>query len=116
MIQIKSENFIVLLMRRFGVVGICIWPFIFMDPLSPDFTENHELIHAAQIAELWVVGFYITYILQFLGNFFFRYSFNYWKSYDNVLFEMEAYKYQRQPGYLKTRQPFAWKQLKSERE
>lgn len=63
---------------------------------------NHELIHTAQMKELWYIPFYILYVLEWLyrltkpGN-----------AYRNISFEREAYTYDRSDIYLDFRQPFA---------
>lgn len=63
---------------------------------------NHELIHTAQMKELWYIPFYILYVLEWL----------YWltksgNAYHNISFEREAYTYDYSDIYLDFRQPFA---------
>ncbi len=64
---------------------------------------NHERIHTRQMLELAVLPFYLLYVIEWIvrlpmhGN-----------AYRNISFEREAYRYQRQPDYLKRRRPYAW--------
>ena len=64
---------------------------------------NHERIHTRQMLELAVLPFYLFYVIEWIvrlpmhGN-----------AYRNISFEREAYRYQRQPDYLKRRRPYAW--------
>lgn len=67
---------------------------------------NHECIHYAQEKELWFVGFYLLYILEFL--FALLYFCNWHKAYRNISFEVEAYTYQDDLNYLQHRKRFAW--------
>lgn len=66
---------------------------------------NHEQIHTAQMEELWYVGFYVWYVLEWLyrmckkGN-----------AYRNISFEREAYSNQNDMYYLYMRRSkFAWR-------
>ncbi len=67
---------------------------------------NHECIHYEQEKELWFVGFYLLYILEFL--FALLYFCNWHKAYRNISFEVEAYTYQDDLNYLQHRKRFAW--------
>lgn len=67
---------------------------------------NHECIHYAQEKELWFVGFYLLYILEFL--FALLYFCNWHKAYRNISFEVEAHTYQDDLNYLQHRKRFAW--------
>ena len=64
---------------------------------------NHESIHTAQMKELWYVGFYLLYLLEWL------YRLPGGRAYYNISFEKEAYLHQGDPGYLGKRKKFAWK-------
>ncbi len=70
-----------------------------------DVTINHEKIHTAQMKELWYIGFYMVYLLEWLvrlcqqGN-----------AYRNISFEREAYLHERDMSYLHNRPKYAmWK-------
>ena len=65
---------------------------------------NHERIHTAQQRELLFVFFYIIYIIEWLVRLPMRGN-----AYRNISFEREAYSNQRNLGYLKSRQLFAWR-------
>lgn len=66
---------------------------------------NHESIHTAQIKELWYVGFYLLYLLEWL------YRLPGGRAYYNISFEREAYIHQGDPEYLERREKFAWRQF-----
>ena len=53
---------------------------------------DHELVHMEQQQrEVCPTMFYIKYGLEFLKNYFFKYPFQWKKSYYNVSYEIEAY-------------------------
>lgn len=64
---------------------------------------NHEQIHTAQMKELLYIFFYIIYFLEWI----YRLIFHTKTAYRGISFEEEAYKYQRDLNYLKTRKHFA---------
>lgn len=64
---------------------------------------NHEYIHTEQMKELWYVGFYILYILEWL----YRLVFHAKTAYKGISFEREAYQHEKDLDYLKTRKRFA---------
>ena len=67
-------------------------------PLSTS-TINHEAIHDAQARDCHGYFFYYLRCLwQWIRH-----------GYRNNPFEVEAYDNERNPDYLKTRKPFAWK-------
>lgn len=67
---------------------------------------NHECIHYEQEKELWFIGFYLLYIIDFALTML--YFWNWRKAYRNVVFEREAYDRQHDMQYLQHRQRFAW--------
>lgn len=69
-------------------------------------TLNHERIHTAQIRELLYVFFYVFYVLEWLIRFIG--CMNYYRAYENISFEREAYSNDRNLDYLKTRRHFAF--------
>ena len=82
------------------------------DPL-PDVvrqcTLRHEAIHTAQGRELLWVGFYLVYILEWLGRLVVMPR----RAYRSISFEREAYAYEWDLAYLKTRKHYAqWKHSK----
>lgn len=65
-------------------------------------TLNHERIHTAQWRELWYVGFFLWYLVEWIvrlpkGN-----------AYRNISFEREAYANDNNSTYLETRKRFAF--------
>ena len=91
MIIIKNQ-----IIPRKGYVAITIWPFIFCRHEMDESDITHELIHGEQQKEMLIIFFYLTYLLEAI-----------FKGYDNISFEIEAYKNQDNPGYIKTRNRFA---------
>lgn len=69
-------------------------------------TLNHEMIHTAQIKELWYLPFYIIYLLEWLFRLIIHR--NYLKAYHAISFEREAYANQRDMNYLNNRKRFAF--------
>lgn len=67
-------------------------------------TIQHEEIHTAQMKELWYIGFYILYLLEWI----YRLIFHTKTAYRGISFEQEAYKNQWRKNYLKYRKPYAW--------
>lgn len=68
---------------------------------------NHEGIHTAQMKELWYIGFYLLYVLEWL----YRLVFHTKSAYRGISFEREAYNHENEPRYLETRERFAqWKE------
>jgi hypothetical protein len=76
------------------------WPFITLSAKSKNIarTLQHELIHWAQIKELWVLKFYWKY-----------WRFHKKHGYRHNPFEVEAYRHAEEEDYLETREKFAWK-------
>lgn len=93
--------------------SICLFPLIFLRRRSDGEDAallNHERIHLRQQAELLVLPFFIWYGIDFL------YLWVVLKdrrlAYYNIGFEREAYRYERNFDYLKTRK--IWSFLQSE--
>lgn len=62
---------------------------------------NHEAIHTAQMKELFYVGFYIWYLIEWLILLFKYKDSNI--AYRNIRFEKEAYDNERDTQYLNNR-------------
>lgn len=71
-------------------------------PITPH-CINHERIHTAQMRELWYVGFYALYLLEWI----YRLIFHTKTAYRGISFEVEAYNHQHDYTYLKNRKRFA---------
>lgn len=67
---------------------------------------NHERIHTRQQLELFLVGFYVWYVVEWLYHYCkLR---NSAKAYRAITFEREAYQHERDLNYLQHRPWFAW--------
>ena len=90
-------------------VGLSLWPFIILREakLREDTALiNHERIHLRQQAELLVVFFYILYIGEWLIRFLLY--LNPYRAYQNISFEREAYRFEKDMDYLQNRKPYAF--------
>jgi hypothetical protein len=67
-------------------------------------TLRHERIHARQMWEMLVVGFYLWYLVEWIVR---RLAHDA-DAYHHVSFEREAYGNQGDAGYLKRRRLFGW--------
>ena len=67
-------------------------------------TMNHELIHTAQMKELFYVFFYLWYVAEWLVKLCFYGK----EAYYHVSFEKEAYGYAADAGYLTGRKKYAF--------
>lgn len=93
-----------------GFAGITLYPFVFLSDkkhLTNKPLLNHECIHLEQQRELFVIGFYLWYLLEFLWKLA-KYR-NKDKAYRNVCFEREAYQNEINLNYLSSRERFAFK-------
>jgi len=94
-----------------GFRGLTFFPFVFLtnkdDKLNAVFV-NHEKIHIRQQIEFLILPFYIWYLLEYLFRLV-QYQ-DKKKAYFNISFEREAYRNEKDLGYLKSRS--FWKFLK----
>ena len=67
---------------------------------------RHEMIHTAQMKELWYVGFYVLYILEWLYKVITIRDFK--KAYRRISFEQEAYLFQGTFHYVSQRSKMTW--------
>jgi len=89
--------------------SIALWPFVFVREkkyLDNEVLINHEKIHLRQQLELLILFFYLWYGIEYLVYRFQGMSAT--SAYRNIRFEKEAYKYESDPEYLKTRKWFAY--------
>lgn len=70
-------------------------------------TLNHERIHTEQMRELWYVGFYLLYLI----NWIVRLVCSPRTAYRGIAFEREAYDNESNLEYLGSRKPYAWVKL-----
>lgn len=64
---------------------------------------NHEKIHTAQMKELWYIGFYLLYFVEWLCRLVIAPA----TAYRGISFEVEAYEHQYHYDYLKKRKKYA---------
>ncbi|MBC7743991.1 MAG: hypothetical protein H7096_02730 [Flavobacterium sp.] len=67
---------------------------------------NHERIHLRQQVELLIIPFYLLYFINYLLNL--SYYLNHDRAYFNIVFEREAYCYDKDLTYLQKRGLWAW--------
>lgn len=68
---------------------------------------NHESIHTAQMKEMLYIFFYLWYGVEWLIRWV-GCGFKAKKAYRSILFEKEAYKYEKDIEYLQRRKSFSW--------
>ena len=73
----------------------------------PEQIIRHEVIHSRQIRELWIVGFYVWYLTEWIINWV-RYRDPY-LAYRRISFELEAYTFDQDANYLKKRSRYAFR-------
>jgi hypothetical protein len=91
------------------IKAITIFPFIFIDGKGNKKLVNHEKIHIEQYKELFIIGFLILYLYDWLKNLIVYRDLN--LAYKNIRFEKEAYTYERYHSYLSKRKKFSWKDM-----
>ena len=70
---------------------------------------NHEEIHTAQMRELFYIGFYIWYLIEWILRLILVKDSM--KAYKMISFEVEAYKEQDNLDYLRNRKHFSWYEI-----
>jgi hypothetical protein len=81
----------------YNLKGITLFPFIFVENKRDQVLVNHEKIHFQQAKELWVIGFYLWYLWEWIRH-----------GYKKNMFEIEAYTHEKDLNYLKTRKKYAF--------
>lgn len=88
---------------RKGYAAMAIFPFIFFkkkEYINP-IRLNHEKIHIRQQLELLIVFFYLWYLIDFIVKYA---KYRNWKTaYRNIIFEREAYSFEKDLNYLEKR-------------
>lgn len=90
------------------ITAITLWPFIIFKERKASKNKtiiNHENIHLRQQLELLVLPFYFIYLFEYLILLIIHRNHN--KAYRSISFEREAYQYEKEMNYLKTRQLWA---------
>ena len=91
--------------RKFYAINLC--GVLFAKGPCDKYVINHESIHTEQIKELLVVGFYLWYILEWIYKAI-RYR-GFYKGYEAISFEREAYANDRNLDYIRSRRRFAFR-------
>ncbi|HMR19318.1 MAG TPA: hypothetical protein PKA53_08470 [Sphingobacterium sp.] len=90
----------------FGAKAMALWPVILVSPNArmSEIDINHERIHLAQYRDLFVIGFYLWYGIEWCIK-----SLLMWKgAYRELSLEREAYANEKDMDYLKTRKRFGF--------
>lgn len=106
-IQAKMRWPLTMMSKRYW--AIVIWPFVFVRG-SREFVgtlKRHEEIHVRQQLEMLVIPFFVVYGCYYLWNRFVL-KMTPRRAYLMIPFEREAFKNQRNEGYLKNRSFWAW--------
>tara|TARA_Y100000034_G_scaffold40721_1_gene50166 strand:- start:174 stop:473 length:300 start_codon:yes stop_codon:yes gene_type:complete len=90
-----------------NVYAITLWPFIFIRDEGNQRTITHEKIHIKQQIELWVLGFYIMYLIDWIKGL--RIYGDPGAAYVFIRFEQEAYRNENDIEYPDNREKFAWR-------
>jgi hypothetical protein len=109
-IIVKNSKIPKLLSWFINARAITLFPFIFIRDEGDEKLIRHESIHIAQYRELFVIGFLLIYLYDFVHGFI-KYR-NYSDAYKSIRFEREAYIQQADPHYLQFREHFAWTRYK----
>lgn len=96
MIIIKNIRLVKIITFGFAT-GITLYPFILFSGEPSEIDLNHEKIHIKQQKELFLLGFYVWYLIEWLR-----------KGYQKINFEREAYANQENLLYLRTRKHFSF--------
>lgn len=89
-------------------LAINLFGVIFSKKKLSDILENHERIHTEQMKELWYIGFYLWYTVEWIVLLF-KYK-NTQSAYFHIRFEREAYSHQRDLNYINNRRKFNYLQ------
>lgn len=87
-----------------GFRAINLFGIVFARSDQPPLTKqilNHERIHSRQIIELFVIGFYLWYIFEWIIRLIIYKD--RMKAYRNICFEREAFDNDHNPHFLKQR-------------
>ena len=90
-------------------VGLSLWPFIILKSTALKEDQvliNHERIHLRQQAELLIIPFYLLYLMEWVVRSVLYLDF--YRAYQNISFEREAYKNEKDLNYIDNRPAFAF--------
>jgi hypothetical protein len=89
--------------------GMALFPFVLVKSkvlLNDQVLIRHEEIHLRQQLELLVIPFYLLYLLNYLYNLAIYRVHE--RAYLQIIFEREAYRHEKERGYLTSRKLWAW--------
>lgn len=89
---------------------MALFPFILIKDksgINDSILLNHEKIHLRQQLELLVIPFYLLYVLIYLLNRL-KYE-DHYLAYRGIIFEKEAYLFEKDLNYLRKRRFWAWR-------
>lgn len=89
--------------KGFKAINLFGWCFVRKGLTMTPQDINHEKIHTAQMRELWYIGFYLLYFVEWLC----RLVYAPMTAYRGISFEREAYQHQYNYKYLTKRKSFA---------
>lgn len=88
---------------------MAVWPFIISRKTRKQLGEQvirHEKIHFRQQLEMGFLFFFIWYFIEYFIRLI--QSGDKQSAYRNMVFEREAYDFEKFENYLKERKPFSW--------
>ena len=98
-----------IILPKLSANAMAIFPFILLQNKAQKQDKiliNHEKIHLQQQLELLIFPFYFLYLLNYLINLI-KYK-NHYQAYLNIVFEKEAYHFEKQLDYLTKRKLYNW--------
>lgn len=99
-----------------GFRAMALYPLIVVRDKTECTTEllQHEQIHLRQQLELLVIPFYLIYVLEYMWHLIILQDRK--RAYHSISFEKEAYRFDREKGYLQNRKAYAmWRSDRSRR-
>lgn len=91
--------------------AVTLGPFIFMKKgYNSERTLRHEMVHVAQWAELWYVGFLFLYVWDWLKGLWRGYDLK--NAYRAIRLEQEARASHGDEDYLANRSRFGWRKYR----
>ena len=91
-----------------GFRAINLFGVLFVKGNVSDITINHEAIHSAQMREMWYIGFYLWYVIEWIVRVLITKDRFSHRAYRNISFEKEAYVNQDNYGYVDARKSYSW--------
>lgn len=85
------------ILKKWKLLGITIYPFVFVQDKNDKVTINHEKIHIKQQLETGIIPFFIIYGIEAIL-----------KKYEDISFEKEAYANENDFEYLNKRKHYSW--------